>query len=331
MDRLRWGILSTAGINDVVIGPLQRSGRSELVAVASRSARRARAFAEERGIPRSYGSYEELLSDPAVDAVYVSVPNSLHRRWAVEAAGRGKHVLCEKPIVLAMEDFDAVQRAARENSVTVFEAFMYLHHPQTRALLELVGEGAVGGVRHVAAWFDYFLPREDTGNIHLKPDMGGSSLWDVGVYPNSAAVALGGGRAPEEVCCSWLMEGGVDTSCFAQARFAGGTVAHLAASIRAPFREGVQVVGDRGALLVDRSWKPGLDGRPTAVRLLTPEGSEKVYEFPGVSPYQAEVEAMERCVLDGDEPPVPLSLSREFLKSALALRESARTGGPVRP
>lgn len=331
MEKVRWGILSTAEINDVVIPPIQQSGRSELVAVASRSGERARAYAAERNIPGSFGSYDELLADPGIDAVYISVPNVLHSRWAVRAAEQGKHVLCEKPIVLTMVELEGVRRAAGEHGVTLFEAFMYLHHPQTRALLDLLGEGAVGRLRHLAAWFDYFLPLEDRGNIRLRRDMGGGSLWDVGVYPNSAAVTLAGGRAPEEVYCSWVEEGEVDTSCFGQARFPDGVVAQMAAGIRSPFRVGMHVVGDLGALFVDRPWKPGLDGRPTAIRLLTHQGREKVYEFPAVSPYQAEVETMERCILDGEQPLVPLSLSREFLKSALALRESARTGEPVRP
>jgi predicted dehydrogenase len=330
MDRIRWGILSTAEINDVVIEPIQRSPRSELAAVASRNPERAREYADKRNISKSFGSYEELLADSEIDSVYLSLPNSLHCRWAVEAAGHGKHVLCEKPIVLTMEEFDAVQGAAQENGVVLFEVFMYLHHPQTRAVLNMLADGAVGRLRHVSAWFDYFLPLQDRDNIRLKRDMGGGSLWDVGIYPNSAAITMTGGRAPREVNCAWVEEGEVDVSCYGQMEFDHGVVAQMEAGMRSPLRVGVHAVGDRGLLLVDRPWKPGLDKRATTVRLCTSEGKEKSYEYPGVSPYQAEVETMERCVLDGEKPLVPLTLSKEFLKSMLALRESARTGEKVR-
>ena len=140
--KVRWGLLSTANINKALIAPLQRAERSELVAVASRDSAKASAYAKEYGIPQAYGSYEALLADPEIDAIYNPLPNLLHREWTVKAADAGKHVLCEKPLVTTLADFDEVSAAAARNKVTIFEAFMYLHHPQTLTVLDLVRAGA---------------------------------------------------------------------------------------------------------------------------------------------------------------------------------------------
>ena len=136
--KIRWGVLSTAGINRALIGPLRQSRRSKLIAVASRDLAKAKAYAAEKGIPRAYGCYQELLDDPEVDAIYNPLPNSLHCQWSVGAAQAGKHVLCEKPLVMNLEQMDAVESAAAANRVTIFEAFANLHHPQTEKVRELV-------------------------------------------------------------------------------------------------------------------------------------------------------------------------------------------------
>src|SRR5512134_1256793 len=152
---LKWGLLSTAGINEAVIEPIRRAARSELLAVASRDAGRARAYAGERRIPRAYGSYEELLADRDVGAVYVSLPNSLHAEWTVKALQAGKHVLCEKPMTVSLEELDRVEQAAKASGRTVFEAFMYLHHPQTLRLREIVSSGGIGTIQLVSATFSF--------------------------------------------------------------------------------------------------------------------------------------------------------------------------------
>jgi xylose dehydrogenase (NAD/NADP) len=328
--KLRWGILSTATINDVVIDALRKASRSEPAAVASRDPGRAKRYASERGIRKAYGSYVELLSDPDIDAVYVSVPNALHGEWAVKAAEARKHVLCEKPIVTNMEDFARVESAAKRNCVVLFEAFMYLHHPQTLKVKELVRSGRLGRLLFIDSWFDYYLPREDTGNIRLDRELQGGSLWDVGTYPNSLSVTMAASKAPVQVFAVTAGDGAdVDLRAYGHLTFADGLFAHFSASMRSPFRVGAHIVGEKGWINVDNPWKPGLDGRETRIVFAPSCGEEEVHRFPGVSPYLAEVEAMEACVLDGTEPLVPLALSREFLRSMLALRESARAGKAV--
>ena len=331
-DRIHWGLLSTAGINDALIGPIQQSERSHLAAVASRDLQRGKEYASEKGIPQAYGSYEELLGDPTIDAVYLSLPNSLHCEWTVKAAEAGKHVLCEKPIAVALEELDRMEAAATANGVTVFEAFMYLHHPQTRTALSMIESGRLGNIQTVYSWFHFYLAPENSQNIRLNAELSGGSLWDVGVYPNSMAITMIGAGAPEVLSASHIVgESGVDVAIRGQMLFRSGAVAQVSSGFRTPFREGTHIVGDEGMLEILEPWKPGLTGKDSVTLFTAIDGSKEEIITPAVNPYLCEVQAMEACILDGADPVVPLSSSRDFLRSALALYASAGTGVPVAP
>ncbi|MEJ5309812.1 MAG: Gfo/Idh/MocA family oxidoreductase [Anaerolineae bacterium] len=328
-DKIRWGLLSTARINRSLIPPIRQSERSELVAVASRNLDKAKAYAREWDISTAYGSYEALLADPGIDAVYISLPNTLHCEWTVKAAEAGKHVLCEKPLVPTLAELDQIEAAAKANNVTVFEAFMYLHHPQTRTVQALVREGKVGQVQLITSWFSFYLPPEQSTNIRLRPELAGGSLWDVGVYPNSMVIAMLG-AAPVEVWAQQTIgETGVEVTLLGQMRFSGGPVAQIASSFRMPFRWGTEIIGDAGILTIHSPWKPGADGKDTHVTFTPRDGDPETLTFPAVDPYLCEVQAMEACILDGAEPIVPLSMSRDFLRSVLALYASAESGKPT--
>lgn len=333
-DKIRWGILSTANITDALLEPLRRSPRSELMAVASRNLERARAYATEKGIPTAYGSYEALLADPAIDALYNPLPNTLHCEWTVKAAEAGKHVLCEKPLTPTLAELDQVEAAAKANNVTIFEAFMYLHHPQTLKAREMIQAGQLGELQLINSWFAYFLPPEDRHNIRLNPELAGGSLWDVGVYPNSLAIVMANAGPPVEVWASQMKgETGVDVSLIGQMKFANGVIAQISCGFRCPFREGAQIVGHDGMIQIDHPWKPGEPwnpGQATQILFSGKDDSQETIVIPPSSPYLHEVQAMEACLLDGAEPVVPLSLSRDFLRSILALYESAESGHPVR-
>ncbi len=332
--KLRWGLLSTANINKALIDPMRKAGRSELVAVASRSQETADAYARTHNIPKAYGSYEALLADPDVDAIYNPLPNTLHGEWTIKAADAGKHVLCEKPLVTTLAEFDQVAAAASRNKVTIFEAFMYLHHPQTVKLQEMVRSGQLGKIQQINSWFHFYLPAERASNIRLSATLDGGSMWDVGVYPNSVAIVLaaagGAGDLPQVVWADRIIgESGVDVAMRAQLRFADGLVAQISSSIRTPFREALHIVGDKGMIQVHEPWKPGVTGKESRC-LFTPNSGEGVSVVtPAVDPYLCEIEAMEKCVLDGAAPIVPLSLSRNFLRSALAIHASAASGTAV--
>jgi xylose dehydrogenase (NAD/NADP) len=325
--KIRWGILSTARITDALIGPIEQAKRSELAAVASRNLEKASAFAQENGIPQAYGSYEELLADPTIDVVYVPLPNNLHCEWTVKAAQAGKHVLCEKPLVTTMEEMDRIEAAARANNVTVFEAFMYLNHPQMLRVKEMIAEGKLGNLQFITSWMGFYLPPENNWDYRLNPALGGGSMWDTGVYPNSLTISLAG--LPEEVwACQVLGETGVDVAFDAQMHFSGGVVAQLSTSFRSPIRDEAHIVGDKGAIHLSDPWRwrRGTPTQDSEIVFSSIGSEEKDVIVVTADPFLCEVEAMEGCVLDGASPNVPLSLSRDFLRCALALYESARTG-----
>lgn len=333
-DKLRWGLLSTAWINAAMVGPMQRSARSRLAAVASRDLEKAEAYAAENRIPRAYGSYEELIEDPEIDAVYNPLPNTLHAEWTIRAARAGKHVMCEKPLVTTLEDLQAVDTAAREHGVTIFEAFSFLHHPQIQTIKRIMAEGRLGEVELVMCWDAFCLPPEDHGNIRLQPELAGGGLWDVGVYPNAFVIALAGGTPPSEV---WAQQRvgptGVDLTLIAQMRFPKGMVAQISCGMQSPPRRGAQIIGTRGMLTVmDHLSGAEWPGNPPKEGCLTFTGTDRGQEtirIPAVDSYEGEVKAMEACILDGASPVVSLDLSRAFLRSVLALYQSARTGQPV--
>jgi len=331
-NKIRWGIISTARINDAVLDPIREAKRSELAAVASRNLDKAKAYAAEKGIPKVHGSYEDLLADPDIDVVYNSLPNNLHAEWTIKAAEAGKHVMCEKPIVSTLAELDQVEAAAKANHVTVFEAFMYLHHPQTLKVKEIIQSGKLGDMQLIVSWFSFYLPPEDVGNIRLNPDMAGGSTWDVGVYPNSMAIVMSQAGAPVEVWASQIKgETGVDIAMAAQLKFANGVTAQISSGFRSPFRQGAHFIGSEGRLWVGDPWKPGDTGeQDTRIIFTHKDDKEETIVIPAIDPYLCEVEAMEACVLDGADPVVPLGLSRNFLGSILAIYESAKTGQVVK-
>ena len=328
-DVIRWGLLSTARINRALLGPLARSERSELAAVASRSPARARAYADRFGIPRSYGSYDELLADPQIDVVYISLPNSLHCEWTVAAAEAGKHVLCEKPLVISLEEMDRVESAAHDARVTVFEAFMYLHHPQTLRLQEMVRSGELGRLQTVRSHFSFHLPA-DSGNVRLQPEMGGGSLWDVGVYPVSFSLVMADAGPPVQVFGTRRDgETAVDVAFEGLMQFSNGVVAQISCGFHSPRQWGATLVGSRRILRIDEPWKPGFEGTVSTVETRNHEGEQQTFTFSAPDPYASEVAAMESCILDGASPMVPLSLSHQILQTILALYRSAESGRSV--
>ncbi|HJQ13968.1 MAG TPA: Gfo/Idh/MocA family oxidoreductase, partial [Anaerolineales bacterium] len=254
---LHWGLLSTARINRALIPPLQASKRNQLVAVASRSQDSADKYAREWKIPRAHGSYEALLADPEIDVIYNPLPNHLHAEWTIKAVEAGKHVLCEKPLALTVEEVDAIQSAARMHGRVVAEAFMYRHHPQTLAVQDMVKSGSLGTIKLIRGSFSYVLSRE--GDVRLDPSMGGGSIWDVGCYPISYARMIAGAN-PLEVF-GWQVTGptGIDLNFVGQMQFPNDVYAHFDCSFSIPFRTFVEIVGSEGRLNIPRPFKPYMD------------------------------------------------------------------------
>jgi len=320
---LNWGFLSTARINRALIVPLQVSKRNELLAVASRSQETADAYAKEQRIPRAYGSYEALLADPDIDVVYNPLPNHLHAEWTIKAVDAGKHVLCEKPLALSVDEVDAIQSAARNHGRVVAEAFMYRHHPQTLKVQEIVKSGSLGTLKLIRGSFSFVLTRE--GDVRLTPEWGGGSIWDVGCYPISYARTVVS-EEPVEVF-GWQVEGptGIDESFVGQMRFEGGVHAQFDCSFVIPFHAFVEVVGSEGTLNIPHPFKPGAD---ETVYLSRGDKTDAI-RIRGGELYMGEVEDITDAILLGRDPRISLDDSRANIAVISALLESARKGRPV--
>lgn len=331
---LRWGLLATAEINDSVIGPIRKSKRSELVAVSSRSLEEARAYASEKKIPRALGSYDEMVADPEIDVIYNPLPNTLHAEWTIKALEAGKHVLCEKPMVVRMEEFEQVEATALRTGRQLFEAVKYMHHPQTWKIDELLKSGQLGKLQAIQGWLHVYLPPEETENIRLQPELGGGTHWDLGVYPMTWAIGLSGGKAPRTVLAQQIVgETGVDVSMVAQLNFANEVTAQISSSFRSPWREGIKLTCENALVDIPVPFRGGEDGKPASFTIEwrgeKGENRQEEVTVEAKDPFMGEIERIEACIFDGAEPIVPLRLSREYLKTTLAIYESARTGRSV--
>lgn len=319
---LKWGLISTARINRALIKPLRTSDRNQLVAVASRNYDSAERYAAEWDIPLAFGSYQGMLDDPGIDVVYNSLPNSMHAEWTVKALQAGKHVLCEKPLATSLEDVDTMIKAAEESGCYLTEAFMYRHHPQTIRVKQLVEDGEVGKVRLIKGEFTFNIQSEE--NVRLFPELGGGSIWDVGCYPISYTRYILGDEA-EEVF-GWQVKGsnGVDEVFCGQMRFPGGQLAQFDSGFRSPYRSRMEIVGNKGVLLVPHPFNPGMDEE---VHLWDGKDWE-VMEMPDQELYIGEVEDLADAILLGKKPSISLIDSRNNVETILGLLRSAESGKP---
>jgi D-xylose 1-dehydrogenase (NADP+, D-xylono-1,5-lactone-forming) len=293
-DAVRWGLLSTARINQALIAGIRAADGAELVAVASRSEASASAYAAEQGIPRAHGSYEALLADPEVDVVYVSLPNALHVPWSVAALQAGKHVLCEKPMARRAADVLEAYDAAAHAQRVLMEAFMWRFHPQTELVARLAGDGTLGELRQVRAAFSFSLP--DPGNVRWDPALEGGAMMDVGCYCISALRLLCG--EPERVSCETVEHDGVDAHTSGLLRFGGGVLGTFECGFDTAPRSFLEVTGSEGRLLVDNPWQAPGPG-PELVRA---DGTRERIEVEVVNPYAREVEDLSRAVRGAGAP-----------------------------
>lgn len=319
---MNWGLLSTARINRRLIPAIRAADGAELLGVASRDLSRAKAYAAEWDIPRAYGSYDDLLEDPRIDAVYISLPNSLHAEWTIRAAKAGKHVLCEKPLALSVAECERIARAAEAAGVVVAEAVMYLYHPLVHRARELVREGAIGRLTLVRGSYSFVL--DNPQNVRWRPELGGGALWDVGSYPVSFARTIAG--EPDEVF-GWqsLSVSGVDQSFAGLLRYGSGVLGSFDCGFRGQFRVQAEAVGTEGSLRFER---PYVMDEGTRLLLNRGSGEEEVL-VQTADPYQCEVEAFEAAARNGIPVPVPLSSSRANVATLVALYESAHSGKPM--
>ena len=337
-----WGLLSTARINERMIPALRSSERSELLAVASRSKERAQAYAKQWDIPHAYGTYEQMLADPAINVIYLPLPNHLHVEWVIKCAEAGKHVLCEKPIAITTEDVARMARAAEKNGVIIQEAAMMRFHPQTQYLRELVTKRVIGDICLIRGVFAFTL--DNPGDIRLDTNMGGGSLWDLGSYCVSFARTVLQAEPVEVNAYQVSGDTGVDMSFSAQMRFPTDILVQFFSSFQSFAHIEADFLGTEGRIFADIPWANhiGASANVQVARSGNAEGTSTFSDsieghttdtttYENMNAYQCEINSMVESVLNGAEPVISLADSWKNVATIVALHESARTGKPVRP
>jgi predicted dehydrogenase len=329
MDELRWGILSTADIGRRKVVPaMKKAARTKVVAVGSRDVSRAREYASELEIPKVHSSYEELLADPEVDAVYIPLPNTLHNDWTVAAARAGKHVMCEKPLAMNASEAAHMVAVCEQEGVLLVEAFMYRLHPSWQKVVAIVRSGRIGRLVAVQSWFSYF--NDDPGNIRNRLEMGGGALYDIGCYNVNLSRLLFDGE-PRRVQGSVVRdpEMGIDVLTSGMLEFDTG-VATFTCTTRAETDQRVHIYGTEGRISVGIPFNIPPD-RPTEI-YVTDGGdppvapATEVLTFPTADPYTVEAEQFAAAVLDRTPFPFPASDAVANMRVLDLLFESGAAG-----
>ena len=338
--KVRWGLLSTARINERLIPCMRSNDRSEILAVGSRSQETADAFAKQWEIPRAYGSYDELLADADVNVIYLTLPNSMHTEWVIKAADAGKQMLCEKPMAQTGEDIDLIAAAARRNSVLVQEATMMRYHPQTLRLQQMIADGAIGHVRLMRGVMAFTLHRAN--DIRVNANLGGGSIWDLGSYcvnfmrtmMQANPIEVQGWQTPTDSDVDWSFSG--------QMRFANGTLGQFFSSFQSTPRYDAELIGSDGMIRLDLPWVNNV-GVSSNIHIVAGEReqpgvtfadstdflNDQTITYENVNAYQDEINSMIDSILDGSPPIISLEDSRGNAVTLAALCKSVREGRSI--
>jgi D-xylose 1-dehydrogenase (NADP+, D-xylono-1,5-lactone-forming) len=320
-EPVTWGIISTADINRKVIPGARESPKVNLAAVASRDQGKAEAYAKEWNIERAYGSYDELLADPEIEAVYISLPNTMHCEWSIKSLEAGKHVLCEKPMTRHTAEIEEAFDVADRTGRILSEAFMYRHNPQTKRLKQLVDDGAIGELRLIRSVFSYSL--YDADNIRLRTDVEGGALMDVGCYCVSGSRLLGG--EPELVHGhAWFGSSGTDWVFTGSLRFAGDVLAIFDCGTAMPERDELEAIGSEGSLFLDDPWHCN----NPVIEVRRADGVERI-EVEHADSYRLELENVSDAIRGEAEPLLGHEDAVGQARALEALHESATNGQPV--
>lgn len=322
-DQIRWGIISTAAIAESAFIPaVRQTRRGQMVAVASRDSDRARDFAAKHDIPQAMGSYEELLASDEIDAVYNPLPNSMHAEWTIEAARQGKHIFCEKPLAASAAEAEKMVTACREAGVLLFEAFVFLYHPISLKLREVLQDGAIGEVGQLQMSFTFPL-RRPTDNIRMSKEMAGGSLMDVGCYAITFARFVFGAE-PIGVQAAVRMDADYDVDTLASMvlTFPGDRHASLQAGFDATGGQRASIHGSSGYIDVPQPCHPGEEAEFT----IHAGETERVSVNAGVRTFTPALEHFQDCILDGVEPISTAAYAAGTLRVIEAVRASARQG-----
>jgi len=329
MDKVRWGVLSTAKIGlEQVIPAMQASRHCDITAIASRTPKRARLAAEASGIPKAYGSYEELLNDREIDAVYIPLPNHLHVEWSIKALQAGKHVLCEKPIGMTAAEAQKMLNLSQEYPhLKIMEAFMYRHHPQWQYTKKIVTKGKIGKLQTIQSFFSYF--NRDPHNIRNKKQMGGGGLMDIGCYNISLSRFIFGCE-PKRVfgLIEFDPEFNVDRLASGILDFGSGMSAFTCSTQLSPHQR-VIVFGTQGYIEIEIPFNAPTDKQCRIWHYNKGDKREIVFEL--CDQYRIQGDLFSLAVLNDKDVPTPLLDGVENMKVVEAVFSSARGGGWIRP
>lgn len=325
--KLNWGILTTGWIARKFVTDLLQSGTGRFAAVGARNLADAEKFAADFGGARAHGSYEALLADPEVEAVYIGTPHPWHAEWAVKAAAAGKHILCEKPLTLSLGDTERVLAAAKQHNVLLMEAYMYRFHPQTKKVVERVRSGAIGEVRLIRASFNIMMGFNPDHRMFNKA-LGGGTILDLGCYPVTYSRHIAGAVQGKDFAEPVEFHGtghvraevGTDDFATAVAKFPGGILAELSCGATVLNDNSVQIHGTTGWIDVPQPFVPGLLGQEEKIILHRREGGaeEIVIRSPGVGLYAYEADAFAEALWSGARE-VPLATHADTLGTAKML------------
>ncbi len=324
---VHWGIMSSANIGVRAVAPaIRASSNGKLIAVGSRDVQQATeryAFAPE---VRIYHSYESIINDPDIEAIYNPLPNSLHAEWTIKALEAGKHVLCEKPMAVTENEGRTMVDAARANNVLLMEAFMYRFHPQTQWALQQVRNGLIGPVRLVRASFSFDI-RSRPQNIRLNAELAGGSLMDVGCYPLNLCRAVFG-AAPRAVAARVHVPrpGSVEVATNAVLDFGDGRFGLIDSCLELPARQIAELIGEEGIITLPVPYTPGIN---STTAFVTKNGQMSEQQFERIDQYQLEVEHFATCIRAGQEPALRLSETLENIATIEAIYQAAGMDWPI--
>ena len=323
MSKVRWGIMSTANIGvEKVIPAMQKGKYCDIVAIASRSIEKAKKTARQLSIPKACGSYEELLTDPEIEAVYIPLPNHLHVPWSMKSLQAGKHVLCEKPISLtAIESQELLEEARKHPQLKIMEAFMYRHHPQWQRVLKLIEEGKIGDLKTMQSFFYYY--NVDSEDIRNQADIGGGALMDIGCYCISASRFIFGVE-PQQVCGIMDYDPTFKTDRLSSGilNFGQGTSTFTCATQLVPYQR-VTIVGTEGLIEIEIPFTPL--HKPSRIWHQYENNTEEIL-IDACNQYTIQGDLFSQAVLNDTEVPTPLEDAVANMKVIDAVTRSAETG-----
>ncbi len=306
---VNWGILSTAHINRRVIPAIRHSQRGHLLAVASRDMDKAQEYASQWHIPHAYGSYEDLLTNDSIQAIYISLPNHLHTEWILKALQSGKHVLCEKPMCLNMAELESVEKEMERTGLNVMEGYMHLHHPQTHLWKSIIDSGTLGEVQMITSTFSFTLDRPEN-NYRWAAKAGGGVLWDVGVYPITLMQYLFD-DVPLNGTAIRSTAKGIDMSVSGMLEFREARTGYFFVSFRSDFSTDACIHGTLGQLMISH---PFTNADACQAFIRHGNKTERV-EVPREYLYSGEIENMHDMILEGKPSRVPTSVSKNVLRT----------------